>query len=436
MPMHTAKQSRPLGCPEQFFDRRQRRRLLAVLLLAAVIRFLPAVFYYNYFDLGPYNIPWSIYGAQDRFGLYSNPAMAEFGLDYPPIFPFLLSLVGTPVLWAHESGCWPVEMLCIKLFPVLADLALTALIWLVAADHQFNEPWKPALFWALNPSMILNCAFWGQADSFLLFFLLAMLWALERGRPVAASLIFALGCLTKLQMCYFAPILLLGFLLLRLHPARWIAALAAGGALGFLGWLPFMRRGEWLALPVRIYLGGYGKYSVVNAKAANLYAFGHHYQQPDSDVWFWGISFSAVSMAATAVALLWLVWCAVRAARRKPVPPLCLIALVYLEILFLFTTRQHERYQLPTLVLALLWWFVCRDRKALFFFLFFTLVTLVNQSYVIFADNHPALADFCRALEAPTALVNLLGFAALCAVTAHTFRHRAASSPLERSGIV
>ena len=49
---------------------------------------------------------------------------------------------------------------------------------------------------------------------------LAMFWALERSKPVAASLIFALGCLTKLQMCYFAPVLLLGFLLLRLRPAR------------------------------------------------------------------------------------------------------------------------------------------------------------------------------------------------------------------------
>ena len=85
-----------------------------------------------------------------------------------------------------------------------------------------------------------------------------------------------------------------------------LAALAAGGALGFLGWLPFMSRGEWLALPLRIYLGGYGKYSVVNAKAANLYAFGNHYLQPDSDIWFWGISFSTISMAVTAAALLWL----------------------------------------------------------------------------------------------------------------------------------
>ncbi len=433
MPMYATKPSPQAGWPQPLSDRRQRRRLLAVLLLAAAVRFLPAVLYFNYFDLGPYNIPWSIYGAQDRFGLYSNPAMAEFGLDYPPIFPFLLSLVGTPVLWAHESGCWPVEMFCIKLFPVLADLALTALIWLVAADHRVEEPWQPALFWALNPSMILNCAFWGQADSFLLFFLLAMLWALERGKPVAASLIFALGCLTKLQMCYFAPILLLGFLLLGLRPLRWLAALAAGGALGFLGWLPFMSRGEWLALPLRIYLGGYGKYSVVNAKAANLYAFGNHYLQPDSDIWFWGISFSTITMAVTAAALLWLVWCAVRSVRRRPVPQLCLIALVYLEILFLFTTRQHERYQLPALILSLLWWFVCREKAAARFLLFFTLVTLVNQAYVIFADNHPALADFLSALEAPTALVNLLGFALLCAVAARSFRRGGIPSSRERS---
>lgn len=434
MSIHLAKLSALPGWPQQLSDRRQRRRLAAVLLLAAVLRFLPAVLYFNYFDLGPYNIPWSIYGAQDRFGLYSNPAMAEFGLDYPPIFPFLLSLVGSPVLWAHESGCWPVEMFCIKLFPSLADLALTALVWLVAADHRFAEPWQPALLWALNPSMILNSGFWGQADSFLLFFLLAMFWALERSKPVAASLIFALGCLTKLQMCYFAPVLLLGFLLLRLRPARWIGALAAGGAVGFLGWYPFMRRGEWLALPLRIYLGGYDKYSFVNAKAANLYAFGNHYQQPDSEIWFCGISFSAISNLAIAAALLWLVWCGIRAVRRRSLPLLCLIALVYLEVLFLFTTRQHERYQLPALVLSLLWWMICREKKAVRFFLFFTLITLINQSYVIFADNHPATAGFFSMLEAPTAAVNLLAFPVLCAAVAHSFR-QPPSSPSQKGAV-
>ena len=104
MSIHLAKLSALPGWPQQLSDRRQRGRLAAVLLLAAVLRFLPAVLYFNYFDLGPYNIPWSIYGAQDRFGLYSNPAMAEFGLDYPPIFPFLLSLVGSPVLWARSCA--------------------------------------------------------------------------------------------------------------------------------------------------------------------------------------------------------------------------------------------------------------------------------------------------------------------------------------------
>lgn len=402
-------------------DRRQRRALLLVLLAAAVIRFLPAIFYFNYFDLGPYNIPWSIYGAQDRFGIYNNPAMAEFGLDYPPVFPFLLSLFGTPVLWAHETGCWPVEMFFIKLFPVLADLALTALVWMIAADHQMKSPWKPALLWALNPSMILNCAFWGQADSFLLFFLLAMFWALERNRPVTASLIFALGCLTKLQMCYFAPVLLLGFLFLHTPLRRALLSLAAGGAVGFLGWLPFMMRGEWFALPLRIYLGGYSKYGFVNLRAANLYAFGDHYMQPDSEIWFWGIPFSAISTAFTAAALLWLVFCGIRAVRRASLPPLCVCALIYIEILFLFTTRQHERYQLPVLVLSLMWWFVSRDKKAFCFFCFFTLITLINQFYVIAADNHPSLAAFCASLEYPAAVLNLLSFLLLCICAVRSF---------------
>ena len=107
---------------------------------------------------------------------------------------------------------------------------------------------------AVNPAAIYNCAFWGQTDCVLLFFVLAVFWALHCKNGLAASLCFALGCLSKLQMAYFAPFLLLGLALCCAGSAlRRLGALAAGAALGLAGWLPFMvGGGEGLALPLRI----------------------------------------------------------------------------------------------------------------------------------------------------------------------------------------
>ena len=88
-----------------------------------------------------------------------------------------------------------------------------------------------------------------------LFFVLAVFWALHCKNGLAASLCFALGCLSKPQMAYFAPFLLLGLALCCAGSAlRRLGALAAGAALGLAGWLPFMvGGGEGLALPLRIY---------------------------------------------------------------------------------------------------------------------------------------------------------------------------------------
>lgn len=111
--------------------------------------------------------------------------------------------------------------------------------------------------WAVNPAAIYNCAFWGQTDCVLLFFVLAVFWALHRKNALAASLCFALGCLSKLQMAYFAPFLLLGLALCCAGSAvRRLGALAAGAALGLAGWLPFMLGGRRGAGPAAAHLSG------------------------------------------------------------------------------------------------------------------------------------------------------------------------------------
>ena len=420
----------PPSCRKLFADHRQLTALLLVLLAGAAVRFLPAVFYYNPFDLESHNIPWAIYGAMDRFGIYTNPGMLCPSVDYPPIFPFLLTLLGKPLEWAVSVGCQPAQMFLVKLLPILADLALILLIWMAAADYGCRSPWKAALVWAFNPSILFNCAIWGQADSLLLFFVFAFFWALDRKQPEVASILFALGCLTKLQMCYFAPILLLGLLLLRLHPLRFFGSLALGGFVGFLGWFPFMRRGDWLALPLRIYFGGVEKYSYVQMNAANLFALGDHYLQPDSEIWFWKITFSTFSTIMIVAAFCWLILNAVRFFLRRSTLPLYLVALIYCEILFLFTTRQHERYQLPIVVLCLFWWIVERRRTPLLFLAAFSLITLSNQAYVLLVENHPSAA-FLKALEYPTAIANLLLFIPLCLVIRKRFcaLHPVQSSP-------
>ena len=190
-----------------------------------------------------------------------------------------------------------------------------------------------------------------------MFFVLAVFWALHRKNALAASLCFALGCLSKLQMAYFAPFLLLGLALCCAGSAvRRLGALAAGAALGLAGWLPFMLGGgEGLALPLRIYLGGAGRYDEVMSNAANLYAFGSSLNHAPTGTLMRGAvpfaTVNAVLWAGIALGLaVYAVWLWRARAARRPVRG---GAFVLLHSVF-FTQRMRERYLLPALVLAAL----------------------------------------------------------------------------------
>lgn len=383
--------------------------LLGIVALAAVVRFVPAIFYKNYFDIGSYNIPWAVYGAQDRFGIY-GPLLSEFGMDYPPMFPFALTLFGNQVLAAREAGFWQLEMFYIKLVPVLADICLTALVFFIAKDYGVKRAWLPALLWAVNPASVYNCSVWGQSDCILLFFLLAMGWALWRRQPELAAVAFAFGCLSKLQMCYYAPMLLLGFLAMRAKPLRWVTALGVGGFVGFLGWLPFMRRGEWLHLPLRIYFGGYEKYSFINLQAANVFALGDYYHVPDDTPLLGSLSFHNISTLITAAALLWLVVYGVLLAKRRTRLPVACAALLYANIIFLFTTRQHERYQMPVLVLALLCWLETREKPYAVLSIVYALITFANQFILLSGETIEGWYGIIAPGIAVVAVVNLAAF--------------------------
>ncbi len=357
-----------------------------IILLAAAVRLVSGAFFENRFDIGSYNIPWAIYGSEDPFGIYGE-TLSQFFLDYPPIIPFCLTFFGKAILAARESGVWQLEMLYVKLVPIIFDIATVVLIYLISKNYKIKHVWLPAFLWAVNPAAIYNCAFWGQTDCILLFFVIAMSWAIARDMPYAASIAFAFGCLSKLQMAYFAPVLILWLFCRKSGFIRSALALLSGIAVGFLGWLPFMRRGEWLALPWRIYFGGFEKYKDVNMGAANIYAFADWRNLTDTDILFWNISYKQVS---TVLMLLIMLFLAVYFIKRLNGFSLSVNAatMIYCCAIFLFTTRQHERYQIPAIAFALLAWYETRDKRYAIITMCLSAVTFANEFIVLTGETH------------------------------------------------
>lgn len=221
----------------------------------------------------------------------------------------------------------------------------------------------------------------------LLFFLIAMAWAISRDMPYFASIAFAFGCLSKLQMAYFAPLLILWLFCRKSGFVKSALALLSGLAVGVLGWLPFMRRGEWLALPWRIYFGGFEKYTEVNKGAANIYAFLDWRSLTDTDILFASISYKQVSTALMLLFIALLVFYFVRRMNGCTLN-VNAAAMIYCCALFLFTTRQHERYQIPAIAFAVLAWLETRDKRYGVITIWLSAVTFLNEAIVLTGETY------------------------------------------------
>ena len=394
-------------------------------LAALALRLVPAALYYNAYDLESYNIPWAITAHENWLAMY-EATLGLYPLDYPPLLPTLFGLFGGAMQLSQEVGGTVaangmLAMVLIKLWPIVFDVGTAALLYEIGHWQGMRRPGLAGWLWAVNPAAIYNCAFWGQTDCVLLFFVLAVFWALHCKNGLAASLCFALGCLSKLQMAYFAPFLLLGLALCCAGSAlRRLGALAAGAALGLAGWLPFMvGGGEGLALPLRIYLGGAGRYDEVMSNAANLYAFGSALNHaPTGTLMRGAVPFATVNAVfwagialGLAVYAVWL-WRA-----RAAAPALCEAALLYYFTVFFFTQRMRERYLLPALVLAALCALCTRRRGYALLAGGLAATTLFNQ-FLVLHYVHGAPLSFRQALGQNLRLGAVANLALWCAAAA------------------
>ena len=394
-----------------------KQKVILLLLAAAVVRLVPAALYYNAFDIESYHLQWALYGARDLFGLYGQK-LGLFYLDYPPLLPSLFALLGGGLSRAVEAGNTVAEMLLLKSVPILFDVGSVALLAGCARKSESRAARAAAVFWAVNPAAIYNCAFWGQTDTVLCFFLLWMLLSLTRDRSVSACLAFSLGCLSKLQMAYFAPILLIGLLFASAPLRRKLCGLVSGGVLGALVWLPFMLRSGWM-LPLNIYLGGFNKYGAVHLNAGNLYAFGSSLNGLDDSSYAMGLfPFSSINRVIWICVAIFLVCDVVlRLLHRNP-NSLSETALVYWTAIFLFTTRMHERYLMPSVVFAALSWSLTSRRLYGVVSVVLGCSVCLNQFITLFGEtNGESAAALCTLLLRVCAAVQLAVLAALAADT-------------------
>ena len=348
--------------------------LAALVLSGTLVRFAAAYHRVHYFDLSFY-VDWSAGAVKDLFGVYENVS----NLDYPPLFIFPLYITGKllEIPWVYELESF--KMLALKGWQMLFDIATIPLLYLVLRRHSKLAGLVAASLWTVNPTIIMNSSYWGQTDSIMIFLLLLAFFLLTGHKPVWSGIVMTLACLMKFQSLYFAPLYAL-YLLTSYRGKKIGQTITAGAGVAIGIFAPFMMRSGW-KLPFEIYMGGFEQYPAACLNAFNYYgANGLNYEYADV-VLFGNLTAENLSMMIIGLSLMMLLFFYFTASEKS----VWLLGFIFMQTIFMFTTRMHERYQIPVLAFGLI---ACFIHKSLLLFISYMGITVITFiSHFIVMEN-------------------------------------------------
>jgi Gpi18-like mannosyltransferase len=330
-------------------------------------------------DLSYYYAVWGRTVAAHGIGKLYELSYAP--VDYPPLYPALLSVAAFCERWLHIAGTHRLAPFVFKLPPLLALLMLPIIAGAAidVAGISLAGRWGVALVAAtlLNPALLFVSVVWGQADVVVADLVLLAGIALCRNRAAAAGALWMAALLVKLQAIFALPAL--GAVIVVRRKER--AVIGAAVALAAMLPATFAHGGlfagfVWLA---HVYRGLSNDYDWITLSAGTLPALMSGLgQNSDGAAGLLGISWFHLSIGAEVIvasAVAASIW------RERD----CLtnarlfwyVAVSQLVVYFV-ATRMHERYVLYAYVTTLVWAFIRRNVAAAMSAGFLTLAVLTE----------------------------------------------------------
>ena len=347
--------------------------LTTIVVFGLIIRLFDAYNEVHFFDLNFY-VDWSTKAFDDGiFNIYSVSQGME--VDYPPVLIFFFYITGGILRNPNIMNFDPNLMLALKMWQIIFDVAIIVLIYFVLKKQNELLALAFSAVWAVNPAIIFNSSTWGQTDSVMIFMLLLTFVVLESKRPILATVLFALSCMTKFQCAYFAPVFIL-FMVFSKYSLRQLIHSAATGVITVLTvFLPFMIVSG-IALPINIYTGGFDKYKYATLYAFNLYGCFNFNFHPDDKIFFLGMTIHDFGTMMTVIALIATVTLFLIARKKCPY----LLSFFIMNTIFIFASRMHERYQIPVLIFLLIAAARHKSTKLFVSFILTTIIVFLNHA--------------------------------------------------------
>ncbi len=244
-------------------------------------------------------------------------------------------------LWLIGKLGW-VDPLAIKITSIMADMLTGYLIWKIVGKVNVKLAGFSALFYVLNPVVLMDGSIWGQIDGILT---LAMLYStyllIEKRQLTAGWAVYGIALLLKPQAVAILPIMLLlswvRFSLKKTMLAGGIGLLVLTA--GFWPFFPNNPIGGMIELVGKMGIS----YPYTSLYAFNLWGYIGMWKL-DSTSWM-GISYFGWGVGLTILAYLGVLFRYRNKLSNGPEIYLCLALACW--IFYLFPTRVHERYLFP-----------------------------------------------------------------------------------------
>ena len=319
--------------------------ILIVLMIFGIIVRAKVIPYANV-DTENYLVPWYDY-------IVSNGVIKALGdkfANYTPPYTYLLAFMTlTPVS----------KMLAIKIIPIVMDVVNSLIIYkLVKYKYSIGlaSLWAAAIFWCL-PSVMLNSAWWGQADSLYTGFLLLTLYFLVSNRAFLAMLFYSISVAFKLQAIFMGPLLAILFLGAILKPTMFTPHfLVQTNRIKIWHFMMIPVVYSFMCLPAvllgrgwvdvwSIYVDQSNTFKWLSAYAPNPYVF-------ISDLYFHPVSEIGLIFAGICT-LIWIGY-TIKKEVNFSADKLMLTALTSVALVPYLLPKMHERYFYPADLISLL----------------------------------------------------------------------------------
>lgn len=374
--------------------------IIGIMVIAFVVHMIAAAKYHGHkTDMNCFSA-WANQIFTNGIGQFYT---SESFHDYPPGYMYILYVIGALRKVFEPTGAG--LNVLVKMPAMICDMLTGWLIYKIADKKLGNA--RAALISGLylfNPAVIMNSAVWGQVDSVYTLFVAVMIYLIAQKQMIKSYFAFALCIFIKPQAFIFTPVLIFGIIenvfLPKFDKDKFVKNLIWGlGAIALL----FV-----LALP-------FGITNVIEQYKLTLESY-PYMTVNGFNVWgALGKNWEALTPLSTVLGYLFIVLIVAYSAylffKSKSGAKYYFTAAFLSLATYMLSTKMHDRYYFPTMLMLLLAVIETKDAKTYTLYILNSAAQFFNVAWVLFIYEQDINKYFKSPVIIWASIVNIIIFA-------------------------